>query len=416
MSNDKSKTLWQLIRNCDANSSNYNVAWHRWILWTTIKILPPDWRIVLCEAIERYEETCRPTPRSRTQASAMSRDVASRDRSAIRPHLYSISDGIVLALVGLTAITLFLPALVNSRFESRKGACQNNLREIGSLLIEDSMRNGRGKFIPVPMSGKQAFGGVYASTLLDHQMIAVNTTALLCPGIEWRSDLRPWFVPTLELINNSSDAELRRYQQMAGGSYAYNIGYRDSRGRMCGIRNQGRPNFPILADVPSFHLVNRQSANHSGRGQNVFYEDGHITFCARLKQTVEDDPIRNRLGNPEYGLDADDAVLLPSHMPPIVLEAEPAPTVVLEPRSSPDLRSGIGKPSLLVMTVCCPIVGISDPSTRLQQAASPSRARDRIPGYGYGRCFFAACELGRVVSASWRRFGPRRYRQQPEVA
>ncbi len=267
-------------------------------------------------AIEQHDEACRPMPRSVVESHAPPTP-SWHDPAAAQPHLSSISDGIVLALVGLTAITLFLPALANSRYAARKVACQNNLRTIGSLLIDDSLRHG-GKFVLIPTMGNQAYAGRFASMLVDRQLISANTTALRCPGIEWRDDLQPWRVPTPPQIDNASGAELDRMQQMAGGSYAYAIGYKDDQHHYQPIRNLNRPNFPILADVPSLHLAGRQSANHGGRGQNIFYEDGHVTFVTELKRFVSDDPWRNRQGHAEAGIGRDDAVLLRSEWPPIV--------------------------------------------------------------------------------------------------
>ena len=141
----------------------------------------------------------------------------------------------------------------------------------------------------------------------------------------------PWSVPTLEQIDNATGADLVRLQQRAGGSYAYAIGYVDDRGRYRPIRNRSRPFFPILADAPSPYLEGRQSANHGGRGQNMFFEDGHIAFVTELTQFVGDDPVRNRLGARQFGLDSEDAVLLPSPMPPILRSTRPVPTLIRRP-------------------------------------------------------------------------------------
>jgi len=278
------------------------------------------------QAIERHENANRPTPRSVVPPHAATLACDPKGDSAFQSRLSEVSHGIVLALVGLTAATLLLPALANSRYEARINGCQNNLRVIGNLLIDDSLRHG-GSYILVPLSGNRAFSGIYAPQLLDRHLITANTTSLICPGIGRSDELRSWSVPTLERIDNVTGAELDRLQRQAGGSYAYIVGYVDEQGRYRSIRNQSRPNFPILGDVPSFHLEGRQSANHGGKGQNIFFEDGHIRFVTELNQLVADDPIRNRCGNPEYGLDGDDAVMLPSSMPPVI-DPDSAPLII----------------------------------------------------------------------------------------
>lgn len=277
------------------------------------------------QAIGRHDEAHCSVPRSVAQSSTVDDELPAG--SSFQSRLAGLSHGIVLAFVGLTAATLLLPALANSRYQARKSACQNNLRTLGNLVIDDSLRHG-GAYILVPLTGNRAFSGIYASTLLQRQLIPADTNSLICPGAVSGEDLNTWSLPTLEQIDNATGAELDRLQQAAGGSYAYIVGYLDQQGHYRAIRNESRPNFPILGDVPSFHLEGRQSANHCGRGQNMFFEDGHIRFVTELTQLVGDDPIRNRRGNPEYGLDGDDAVLLPSSMPPIAGPEQPVPGTV----------------------------------------------------------------------------------------
>ncbi|MFO7908386.1 MAG: hypothetical protein ACQESR_25635 [Planctomycetota bacterium] len=287
--------------------------------------------------IERHEERCRPSRGGAVCSSAVGSDAETLAGSTFQARLAGLSHGIVLALVGLTAATLLLPALANSRYQARKNACQNNLRTIGNLVIDDSLRHG-GAYILVPLSGKRAFSGIYASTLLHRQLITPQTNSLICPGAGRRQEWSSWSVPTFQEIDSATGAELDQLRQEAGGSYAYIVGYLDQRGRYRAIRNRGRPHFPILGDAPSFHLEGRQSANHCGRGQNIFFEDGHIRFITQLTELVGDDPIRNRRGNPEYGLDANDAVLLPSSMPPVV--GNPPVPVMIDEAVREDERSG----------------------------------------------------------------------------
>ena len=68
----------------------------------------------------------------------------------------------------------------------------------------------------------------------------------------------------------------------AGGSYAYCVGYMDGDG-LHPIKNQGRSQFALLSDAPSFFLPDRRSAHHGGRGQNILYEDGRVAFVTDLR-------------------------------------------------------------------------------------------------------------------------------------
>lgn len=279
------------------------------------------------EAIEqgKREDGCpekqQPVPGSVARQSPAA--TATGDRRSSQPgRIYNISDAVVLALVGLTAITLFLPALANSRYEARKNTCQNNLRVVGRLLIEDSLRQPDDRFAYVPPSGNRAFAGIYAPVLLERHLLPVDTAALVCPGENRSVELVRQGVPTLQEIDEASGPELERLQRIAGGSYAYCVGYVDDRGRYRAIKNLNRSHFPILTDLPSYHLEGRKSANHGGRGQNIFYEDGHVTFVTALSSFVGDDPLRNRQGYAERGCNRNDAVLLPSPQEPIIRDSE----------------------------------------------------------------------------------------------
>jgi hypothetical protein len=272
-------------------------------------------------AVDQYREACRPTPRSVLQASGHGIHATPQASLNASHRFYSISDAMVVALVGLAAITLFLPALANSRFEARKHACQNNMRLVGQMLIDDSLRDSEQQFVQVPLTGNRAFAGVYAPTLAQREMLAADSSALWCPGDIGSQGRAGRQLPTLEQIDAAQGQHLEQLQQAAGGSYAYCVGFVDENGRYRAVRNQGRSHFPLLSDAPSLHLEGRKSAHHGGRGQNILYEDGRINFVTDLRYFVGDDPLRNRQGFAERGCGQDDAVLLSSGQRPVIQEA-----------------------------------------------------------------------------------------------
>jgi hypothetical protein len=170
---------------------------------------------------------------------------------------------------------------------------------------------------------------VFAPTLLDNQLISRYCSFLICPGSKLANDCGDWYVPTLREVDSARGVWLLELQDRAGGSYAYGVGYMDD-DQFRASRNQGRAHFAILADAPSFYLPRRLSANHGGRGQNICYEDGHITFLTDLRAVRGDDPLRNHLGFAEAGTDPNDAVVLPSKLQPTVDSRVPgswAPTI-----------------------------------------------------------------------------------------
>jgi hypothetical protein len=118
-------------------------------------------------------------------------------------------------------------------------------------------------------------------------------------------------------IDQARGPRLRVLQGRAGGSYAYCVGYIEN-GHLRAVKNRSRAGYALLSDAPSFHLPDRRSANHGGRGQNIFYEDGRITFVTDLRVVPGDYPLLNWDGFAEAGVDCSDAVVLPSGSRPIV--------------------------------------------------------------------------------------------------
>ena len=273
-----------------------------------------------CAAIEQHEQTHGPSPASLTRI---------RTAAGLCLRSYSLADCLVLTLVLLIAFTLLMPAIVNSRYQARKLACQRNLTSIGRNLFSYSDLQS-GQFPLVPLSGSRSFAGVFAPILLENELLDVVRPQLICPGSELATDARSWSLPTLAEVDMAVGPRLLYLQDRAGGSYAYCVGYMDEKG-LHPVENQGRSNFAILSDAPSFFLPARRSAHHGGRGQNILYEDGRIAFVTDFAaqdfaaQEI-DHPWLNRDKHAEAGLDKYDSVLLPSGAKPVV-EYEPLSTL-----------------------------------------------------------------------------------------
>ncbi|MHB0957807.1 MAG: hypothetical protein ACYC6N_05955 [Pirellulaceae bacterium] len=268
---------------------------------------PPGLADRVCRSIAEYDDHHRPAPAGLSRV---------RSTSVVYLKHYSVSDSIVLMLVVLIAFTLLFPALANSRYQARKAACQDNLWTLGQGLFTYSDLQAD-RFPLVPISGSRSFAGVFAPILLEHQLLRPDPPPLICPGSQLAVDAQHWSLPTLQEIDEAEGARLRFLQNRAGGSYAYCVGYLEN-GHLRAAKNQGRANFALLSDAPSFYLPDRRSANHGGRGQNIFYEDGHIAFVTDLRMVPGDHPLRNWDGFAEAGVHFDDSVLLPSGSRPVV--------------------------------------------------------------------------------------------------
>jgi hypothetical protein len=264
----------------------------------------------VCDAVEAQVAARRPTPRRLLSAHA-SAGICHLER-------YSVSDTIALSLVVLTAFSLILPALANSRYQARKVACQDNLRVLGEGLLTYSARDPGQRFPLVPLSGSRSFAGVFAPILLDHEMLGPQGSQVICPGSDLATGDRNWTVPTLQEIDQAEKSILQFLQDRAGGSYAYSVGYVEG-GQLHAVKNRGRSNFALMSDAPSCFLPDRRSANHGGRGQNVYFEDGHYAFVTDARIVPGgDDPWRNEADFAEAGTVEDDSVVLPSAMRPVV--------------------------------------------------------------------------------------------------
>jgi type II secretory pathway pseudopilin PulG len=234
------------------------------------------------------------------------------ERTLWIPSTWSMPDFAVAA--GLMAILagILFPTLSYQRYNSRLHACQNNIRQLGSALMQFSDMN-CGQFVEIPRSGNLSVVGSVAPILKDRGLIE-DDSLFACAGLV-SSDDPPVHIPTIETVLQADGEQLAYLQRTMSGHYGYTMGYR------CGDRyyppkNLGRTNVVLLADMPSLNLVGRVSQNHAGRGQNCFFEDGHIEFVRG--QFYGEDPIFvNDCNMVAPGCRPDDNVIAPSHLSPI---------------------------------------------------------------------------------------------------
>jgi hypothetical protein len=226
-----------------------------------------------------------------------------------------LADAIVAACVCAAAAVLFVPAIANSRQQAVILGCQNNLRQIGTALVNYSRRN-HGEFPVVPLGSKLGVAGIYAPTLKDTGLVD-NDKVFICAGSSLAGE--EFKVPTKKEILATSDNDLKAVQRKLGGSYGYSLGYVDDDGRYQNNINRHRPRFALVSDAPSLHLADRQSANHGGRGQNVLFEDGHVDYLTRCNLVdCTDDVFLSDRGYVEAGRHFEDSVIGNSADSPIL--------------------------------------------------------------------------------------------------
>ncbi|MBN1852322.1 MAG: hypothetical protein JW829_06345 [Pirellulales bacterium] len=236
---------------------------------------------------------------------------------------WRMADILVALGIALATAAFLLPALQQSRHLARRQVCENHLRKLGHAIIEFAHHHEY--LIPiVPPRGKDAVGGIYSVQLADAGLMDREELIqyILCPAsqlaVDFHNQIIQVRIPTRDELLAADGRRLDWFRNVIGGSYAYRIGYlQGHQYNTIRIRQTGR--VPLMADAPSLHLADFQSANHAGCGQNVLFDDGHVRFLAHCSAPdPEDQLFKNRNGLRAAGCDASDTVLVASSISPAI--------------------------------------------------------------------------------------------------
>jgi hypothetical protein len=278
------------------------------------------------ESLGAAECDCAPPPglAERTCARVFSHpSPAPRRRPSMTPQAASAGwtgrvgwfDATVAAAVFLAAGMVVLPAIQGSRFRARLVECRDNLRQLGVSLTAYS-RNHHDSFPQVPADGKQAAAGIYAPVLVDGRYLT-EPRRVICPDSAM-AEVRDFHVPSVAELQAADEEKAAQLRQQMGGSYGYCLGYVE-RGSVRPTRDSQRQQFALMADAPS-QRPGHQTDNHGGLGQNVLFEDGHVSF---LTCSQPSDQLDDIFANDNYqvapGLHRNDSVIAASGTPPVVL-------------------------------------------------------------------------------------------------
>ncbi|TWU41813.1 anti-sigma factor family protein [Novipirellula artificiosorum] len=282
-----------------------------------------------------------PLPRGDTEFSAAeppTRADAAKEAKAPRVGLAPMSGGVEVsarpeftwmdwvtgALSAAVLLGLLLPSLAEGRFEARRLACQDQLRQFGTALTQFVTRDEQSRLPAVAKEGPEAFAGVYAVRLKAAGLLEDSTTRW-CPSVGAPAEDAFRFseaneLPSVEQLHHASVDRLRELQRFAGGHYAYTLGVID--GKQFGSpRFESRSSFAVMSDAPSNQFAGfatqPKSVGHGGYGINVLYEDGRVQFVTLpTLDHIPDHPWLNHHGQVEAGVNIDDASLAPSWRPP----------------------------------------------------------------------------------------------------
>ena len=231
-------------------------------------------------------------------------------------------------------LALLLPMIAEGRFESRKVACQDKLRQYGTAFLQYVNRDQQRRLPQVAPTGPEAFAGIYAIRLSDAGLLPMELNRW-CPSAglplprSMPEELKnhPNMVaslnslPHVDHLHSMAVNELKQVQRFAGGHYAYTLGVVDERG-YGSPRFEARTSFAVMADAPIGGALgapgrDRLKYSHGGEGINVLYEDGAVRFVrVEAFNTMPDHPLINHNGASEAGVNIDDASLSPSWRPP----------------------------------------------------------------------------------------------------
>lgn len=227
--------------------------------------------------------------------------------------------------VAVVMLGLLLPALAEGRFESRKLACQDQMRQIGTAITQYVTRNSQERLPVVAESGPEAYAGIYANRLNDAGLFP-NPNLRWCPSLDMPDESEFTLtslnnlVPVEELHESSVD-RLRQIQQVSGGHFAYTLGVIEQ-DQHTSPKFEARSSFAVLSDAPLAGMGATDQfrfLGHNGDGINVLYEDGRVRFIPlSALDSMPDHIWRNHHGSVEAGVNVDDASLAPSYRPPFL--------------------------------------------------------------------------------------------------
>lgn len=230
------------------------------------------------------------------------------------------------AAAAAVVLALLLPALAQGRFESRKIACQDQLRRFGTALTQFVTRSPQERLPAVSESGPEAFAGIYMVRLKEFGLVD-DPSQRWCPSLDLPTKDQATLINLGEIVSvddlhNASVDRLQQIQQYAGGHYAYNLGVVEQE-HFTPPRFEARSSFAVMADAPLTGMASGESLEdrigHDGIGINVLFEDGRVRFIpVESLKHLPDHPLVNHRGQVEAGVNIDDASLAPSWRPPFI--------------------------------------------------------------------------------------------------
>jgi hypothetical protein len=229
---------------------------------------------------------------------------------------WSLADLTVAGGVIIAVSMLIFPALRNSRNETRRAVCQNNLRQryvFGSIYAD-----GHGNFFP-QIKEKDHAGTFVAHFILSGVNQKELESLMICPDSPMAAKIREGFVfelPSADQIRHMTAAQFARFTANASPCYAYILPHRKEN-EYCYVKNDQRPLSPVFSDAVGDSKTGVLTPNHGSRLIQVQFADGSLKWFKSWKLPgVDDDMSHNKQGLVASGYDPDDIVLANSDATP----------------------------------------------------------------------------------------------------
>jgi len=244
----------------------------------------------------------------------------------VRNRGYGWTDWAGAAVAAVVMLAVILPALAEGRFEARKTACQDRLRQFGTAITRFVNQSPQERMPAVAETGPEAFAGVFLVRLNEAGLLT-DPSLRWCPSLDQPPPMEASLtdldrIVSLGDLHDASIDRLRQIQRFSGGHYAYNLGVVEEN-TLKSPRFESRASFAVMSDAPQAGITEpnqrRKLVGHSATGINVLYEDGRVRFIPHAAlETLPDHPLLNHRGEVEAGVSVDDASLAPSWRPPFV--------------------------------------------------------------------------------------------------
>jgi len=232
------------------------------------------------------------------------------------------ADIAVAASIFIAGLLTLVPAVYRGKLQQGQLGCVFNLQQLGLGLGQYASINR--SFPYAPPECPAAHAGAFAFMLNDAKLLP-DRRALDCPCNGPSATPPPSHdFPTVCEIQKASHP---RYVGLVRWDYAYHIGYRRGKARPAPMIAECSAFIPILADRPNYdehhRILEGNSPNHGGLGQNVLYTDGHIRWHHTRKLSPHDlDMFLNADRLPAPGVSEEDATLVPG---PFRFDGQPQP-------------------------------------------------------------------------------------------